>query len=230
MAVALTTYFANAASNVLATANQLYYANSGSGSTTQCYVTIGNNVTGFGELPAQGAASGWAASGSIGSPTGKGFFLSALKFQQIVAGNWSAAIRLNAAQGSGTPQAGTLTGDIYVRAFNYSLGVYTQIVSMVLAAQTLNTTFTTYTLPSTAASASIFTSQPASFLYIDCWFNCLTNANANALQGIRFNRLTTDLTSFKGDTGGQVVTPGYIPAVPTVLGASQSHRPLGRYQ
>src|SRR6266849_6228166 len=191
MATALTVYMSNAVSATLSTANKLYVT-SGSPSTTQTYTTIGNNITGYGEIPAQGASSGWAATSTIGNPTGKGWFLDAttLESKAIIDGNWSGAVRLNAAQGSGNPQAGTLTGDIVLRAFRYSGGTYTQIVASVLATQALTTAFTTYSMPSTPGDVMTFATGDK--LYIDLWFRCTINTNFNAAQGVRLNRQSTD--------------------------------------
>jgi hypothetical protein len=213
MTTALTVYLASAAATTITTADQLY-TTSGTPTTTQSYSKIGNNVTGYGEIESQANnANTWAASGSIGSPTGKGFLLdvTTLESQQIVSGNWTPSVRLNAAQGSGAPQAGTLVGDIYMRAYKYSGGTYTLIVTCSLTAQTLNTTFTTYTL--TAASGSTTNFSTGDKLYVDIWFNCTTNTNAVAAQGVRLNRLSTDTTTKTGDTNAQFVSPGYQSSV-----------------
>src|SRR6266702_4736091 len=131
---ALSVYLTNAASTVLTTANKLYIASGTPTNSTHDQV-IGT-ATGFGELTARSNAT-WLAGGSIGSPTGKSWFLdlTTLDAQRIAAGNWSSIIKLQAQQGGG--QAGTLTADLYVRAYKYSSGVYTQIVSMLLSAQTI---------------------------------------------------------------------------------------------
>lgn len=208
----LTFYMANAASSTLSSSDQLY-TTSGSPLTNATYILIGNNVTGWGEIVAQGTSSAWAAAGSIGNPTGKGFLYdsTSLEMQQFLAGNWSPSIRLNASQYPTFTQAGTLVGDIVRRAFKRSSsGVYTQIVSSTLTAQTLTGTFATYVLP--AVSTSIVTTFGAGDkLYLDQWFNCTQNANANANQGIRLNRLSTDATGFTGDPTTQMVTPGIQP-------------------
>jgi hypothetical protein len=213
---ALTVYFANAASSTLSTADQLYTV-AGVPPTTQSYTTIGNNVTGWGEIDPQGASS-WAASGSIGTPTGNGFLydVTALEGKQIAAGNWTPTIRLNASQGSGAPQAGTLTGTITIRGYvRSSTGVYTAIFSSTLTSQTLTATFATYSLPATAASAVNFGTGDK--LYHDIWFNCTGNTNANASQGIRLNRLSTDTSGQTGDPNAAVVTPGSNATGTTIL-------------
>lgn len=209
MSTSLTVYLSNAVSSTLANADKLYIA-SGSPANTQSYSKIGNNITGYGEIESRANnANTWAASGSIGSPTGKGFLwdVTTLEGQQLLSGNWTPSVRLNASQSSGTPQAGTLTGDIYVRAYKYNASVYTLIVTCSLAGQTINSTFTTYAI--TAASGSLTSFVTGDKLYMDIWVNCLTNANANGNQGIRLNRLSTDTTTFLGDPAAQFITPGY---------------------
>jgi hypothetical protein len=150
---------------------------------------------------------------SIGSPDGKGFLwdVTTLEGQTLAAGNYSGIIRLNASQfsgGTGNTQAGTLTADIVVRVYKRSsAGVYTLIATMTLTAQSLTPTFTSYSLPVSAGSATAFASGDK--LYIDCWANVTANANGSSVQGIRFNRLSTDTSGQTGDSEAVVNTPGY---------------------
>jgi hypothetical protein len=210
---ALQVWLANAASSTLSTANQLYASSGGSPATNATYSNFGTG-TGFIEITSQGQVG--TCVGSIGSPSGLGFLwdVTTLESQQFLSGNWSAIVRLNASQfvqatSTGLTQAGTLTADIYVRAFQRtSGGTYTQLVSMVLTGQTINNTFVSYSFPSTSASASA-TFPTGSKLYVDIWANITANANGNVNQGIRLNRLTTDTATFVGDTAATVVTPGY---------------------
>ncbi len=209
---ALTGYLAAAASTTLSTANQLYtVANSGTPTNTWTYSLIGT-ATGYGEVTSQGASSAWAASGSIGTPTGKGFLYEStnLEGQTIAAGNWSALVRLNGAQnGDAASQAGTLTADIIVRAYKRSSGgTYTSIVSMTLAAQTIPAAYTTFTLPATSASSVAFSTGDK--LYVDIWLNVTANSNGSAVQDVRLNRESTDTSGHTGDgAAAAIATPGY---------------------
>ncbi len=209
----LTLYMANAASATLPSANQLYAGASGSPATNATYTLIGNNVTGWGEIVAQGTSSAWAQAAFIGNPTGKGFLYdsTSLEMQQFLAGSWVPSIRLNASQVPNFAQAGILVGDITRRAFKRSSSnIYTPIVSSTLTQQTLTGAFTTYTLPAGVANA-VTAFGVGDKLYLDQWFNCTQNANGSALQGIRFNRLSTDVTGLTGDPTTQIVSPGIQP-------------------
>ena len=213
MTTALTVFQANAASTTtgLTTANQFYAGSSGSPAVNQL-VTIMGTATGFGEILPRGG-SAWTAGGSLPSPSGNGFVLDAntLDSQQIVSGTWSAEVRFCAMQGAS--QAGTLVADIYVRAYRYSSGTYTNIVTMKLATQTINSTLTTYLIDvahsATGTSGSAITFATGDKLYCDIICNITTNANANVTQGIRNNRMSTDTSTFVGDINASVTTPGY---------------------
>lgn len=206
MPTALTLYLANAASTTIGTANQLYHSGAGSPTTGQPITTMGTAVN-YGEVLSQGG-SAWAASGSIGTPTGKGFFLddTTLDGQDIVSGSYSATLRLVAMQ-SGS-QAGSMTADIIVRLFRYrpSTTTYTQIVAMTLTGQTINAVLTNYSLSGSTGSNTSFIAGDK--LYCDCWLN-ITAGSGNAAQGVRINRLTTDTATFIGDALASVATPGY---------------------
>lgn len=207
MATALSVWLAAATSATLSTANQLYASSGGSPTTTQDYSLLGT-ATGYGEVVAQGTASAWAASGSIGTPTGKGFFLDAttLNGQDLIAGSYTGNVRLASATGTGGTLGGTLTATIFYRVYKYSSGVYTNIITMSLAAQTINSTITTYSLSGSTGSATSFATGDK--LYVDIWLNVTANANG-ATENIRLNRLTQDTTTFVGDTAATIVTPGY---------------------
>lgn len=209
----LQVWLANAASSTLSTANQLYASSGGSPATNATYSNFGTG-TGFIEITSQGQVG--TCVGSIGSPSGLGFLwdVTTLEAQQFLSGNWSAIVRLNASQfvqatSTGLTQAGTLTADIYVRAYRRSsAGTYTQLVSTILTGQSIVSAFASYSLPSTSAGASA-TFATGEKLYIDIWANITANANGNTNQGIRLNRLSMDTTTFVGDTAATVVTPGY---------------------
>lgn len=210
----LTTYIANAASSTIGTADKLYVVG-GTPSTVNTLVTC-NGSTGWGEIVSQGSASAWPAAGSIGSPSGKGFFMDTtiLDGKSIAAGNWSGNVRISA------NGAGTISANLTVRVYRYhpSGSVYTLITSWTLNAQAWTTTIATVALPSTAASAIAFAAGDK--LYIDYWANITANTSGTGQQ-VRMNRLSTDTGGLTGDTNTQIVTPGYgTPVVAGNLAAS----------
>jgi len=211
---ALTTFLTNTASATLATANQLYSI-SGNPATTNVYNRVGT-ATGYGECTAQGTTGAWAAGGTLPAPTGKGFLfdVTTLEGNQFAAANWNGTVRLNCAQnGNAAPNAGTLTADIIMRAYKRSGGgVYTSIVTITLAGQTIPSGFTSFSLPTTAGSAMTFSTGDK--LYVDVWLNVTANTNANALQDVRFNRLSTDTGGSTGDNNASLVSPGYTSTIP----------------
>lgn len=205
MTTALTTYLANAASATIGTANQLYHNGAGSPTTAQPTSTFGTQ-TQYIEVYSQGG-SGLTGAGSIGAPSGHGFFLddTTLDGQDLIAGSWSATVRLVAMQ-SGS-QAGSMTADIIVRAYRYrpSTTTYTPIISMSLTAQTINATLTNYSLSGSGSTTSFASGDK---LYCDVWIN-VTAGSGSAAQGVRINRLSTDTTTFIGDALAGIATPGY---------------------
>ncbi len=211
----LSVFFAAATDTTLATANQLYTVQ-GTPPNTWAYSRLGTS-TGYGEIASQTETNAWEAFSGLGAPSGSGFLYEsvALENNQLQAGNWSAQIRLNCAQGGdAAPQAGSITGDLYVRAFKRSSsGVYMAIVTLSSLNQTIPMAFTTFQLPSVA------TTQATPFavgdkLYLDIWVNVHSDGNANnsALQDIRLNRLSQDITNNTGDVNASIVTPGFSTA------------------
>ncbi len=200
----LTTYLASALSATIGTADQLY-TTAGTPSTTNRGTTLGTAL-GYGQLIAVGG-SGWAAGGSIGAQNGKGWVADGtfLEGQTLAAGSYSATVTLQAVQ-SGTP-AGTLVADIIVRISKYNGGTYTTIVTMTLAGQTINSTATAFNLSGSTGSSTNFVT--ADKIYVDVWANVTTNANGNVNQGIRVSKISTDSTTFTGDPGASIATPGY---------------------
>jgi hypothetical protein len=201
LSTALTTYFTNAVSSTLATA-AILSTTAGGGTTGANSVTA--QALNFGECYSQGNAGAWAAAGSIGSPSGNGWFIDAtsLEGQQIPAGNWTPTLRGQVSGGTGN-----LVADIYVRAYNYTGGIYTQIGSnMILTAQTFtNAVSATYTF--TATSQPLVNFFAGGKLYIDIWCNVTTNSTTGT-SSIRFNEANA---SNAGSNTMQVVTPGYVP-------------------
>ena len=228
MATALTVYRTNSAAATLSTANQLYHAAAGTPAVNQTYTQIGSSL-GFGEIYPQGNTNNWPAAGSLIAPDGHGYFVddNLLDGQTIIAGNWSATLRLGAFIGTTGSAGGGFTADLYVRAFRYRAGVYTLIVSMVVLNQSVGLTITTYNLPNTAASSVDF--AVGDRLYIQDDMNLLTNTG-NASATVRVNRLSTATVTKDGDANAQIVTPGYQPttASNTQLVVRQGRRSFGR--
>lgn len=207
MATSLTCYRANAAASTLSTANQLYHAAAGAPAVNQTYTLIGSSL-GFGEIYPQGNTNAWPAAGSLLAPDGHGYFVddNVLDGQTIIAGNWSATIRLGAFLGTGGSAGGGFTADLYVRAFRYRAGTYSLIVSMVVTNQSVGLTITTYNLPNTSAPSVDF--AVGDRLYIQDDMNILTNIG-NSTATVRINRLSTATVTKDGDALAQIVTPGY---------------------
>lgn len=202
----LTVYLSKAVSSTLATANQLYTL---AGTPATSFEDIGvSTALGFGELHANGGLGTWAGLSSIGAPTGHGFFLDGATLDNLTlgAGVWSGVIRLAAFQGGG--QAGILSADIWVRAFRYRAGAYTNIVTMVIYGTSISVP-TDFSLPVTNAGQMPFITGDR--LYLDVWANITANNNGGATnQNIRFSKMSTDTVGLTGSTEAQIVTPGFI--------------------
>ena len=113
--------------------------------------------------------------------------------------------------------ANTVVADIHKRLWKWAGGVYTLIVDLVATGQTIPASsgaITTYALSGSTTVATIF--GPGETLYIDDPVNVTSNVNADPLQNIRINRLSTNMT---GDSNAELVTPGYLPA-PTTYSAA----------
>ena len=214
---ALSVYLSSTIDATNTTSNDLY-TTAGTPATTYSYTRVGT-TTGYGELTAQTTTSAWAAVASLPAPTGKGFLLNntSLEGQTIPAGSWAGVLRLNCAQGGdASPQQGTLTADIIVRAYKVNLHgstnptnwTFTPIVAMTLGAQSVTYAFANFTLPSTSASSMAFGTGDK--LYIDRWLNVTGNANASSVQDVRSNHLSTDTTTYTGDPNSTIGTPGYV--------------------
>lgn len=219
---ALTVFFTNTTGSTLSTTYQLSITHGTDNvSVTQDYSLLSTS-TGWGEVTAQGTASAWAAAGSIGSPTGKGFMLESatldLSGQTIAAGTWGATTRLSIGHTDGT-LGGTIVGDIHMRAYRYRAGVYTQIVDMVATSQTIPTTsgsIVSYTLSGTGVATDFISGD---LLYCDIWIDVTSNVTVDTLRNIRLNRISTNFT---GDTNAEFVTPGYAATPPPPSGSGVS--------
>jgi len=210
---ALTVYYSSIASTTLASANQMWVVHGTDNTNVTQFCTQIGTATGYGEVYAQGTAAAWGGGGSAPAPSGNGFLLEnsilSLEGQTILAGAWSANVRFGAAQGTCSGLAGSFTADIHVRIYKRSSGgVYTSIIDMVVSAQTINATLTTYSLSGTTVAGTGFTTGDK--LYIDILLNITANANPST-QLVRLNRESTDSTNHQGDSNAQVVTPGYSP-------------------
>ncbi len=197
----LTTYGSSIATTTLPSAGALATTTGGTDSAITTKIGL---ATGYGEMYALGYTGAWPAFGSIGSPSGNGWLHDSmlLSLQTILAGNWTPTLKMRAG-------AGTLTADLYVRvwAFDTANSTYTAIGTMLLAAQTINTTLTTYTFSATALPAFSFNATQR--LYFDVWLNVTGNAGGGSGNTIN-NRLSTSSTQGVA-SDMQVVTPGYVP-------------------
>lgn len=220
MTTALTLYYCRAASTTLSTAGAL--ASTTGGTLGNNAITLGSN-TGYGELYALTAETFPNGGTGIGNPSGNGFLwdVATLEGQQILAGNWTVTLRL---QLSGAGVTGTLTMDLYARAFRRSAaGAYTQIGStMSKTGNTITTTVGSFTF--SAFSLPLATFSGGDKLYTDGWGNVTAN---NATGGTATIKLFSTTTAGQGVNTAQIVTPGYQQAV---VGNVSQHRALGRIQ
>lgn len=211
MVTALNVYGSNAASTTLPTAGLLVNATGASGNG-QSATKVGTS-TGFGEVTALGTTANWLAYNTAGAitdsalaPTGNGwlFDVTTLEGQQIANGTWSPII--HAKVGSNTA-----TATMYVRAFRLAsdLVSYTLIGSCSLAAQSLTTTMTQYTLTPATLPAMPF--GVGDKLYIDVWFNITATTIVGTSVNINF---TNSSSATQGRaTHAEIDTPGYSASV-----------------
>lgn len=194
---ALTVYGLTPASGTLSTAGTLGTASGGTSATKDTKILTGN--TGYSELFALGTVNSWSGAGSIGSPSGNGwlFDVTTLEAQTISAGNWTPTVRL---QATGTTPS--LTADIYVRAYKRSSGgVYTNIVTCLLSAQTIASAANHAFSASSASSMGFATGDK---LYLDMWLN--VTANSGTPAAVRVSEASGPL----GVTNNfSIITPGY---------------------
>lgn len=206
----LTAYGTNTAAATITTADTLI-ANT-TGAVAGIVDTSLGVLTGWGELPSQGSSAVWPALGAIGAASGKGWLLDAttLEGQQFIAGNWTPTVKVQQTAGA------SYTADLVMRAFvRSSGGVYTQIISSTLAAQSITSTLTTYVLPATAGLLTILNTGDK--LYMDFWQN-VTVGSGNALTVTRYDNASS---STQGRASCmQLVTPGYQ-AQPGLLNKSR---------
>jgi len=216
MTTPLTVYGNNAASGTLSTANQL--ESSSAGTTSASVNTLIGTVIGYGEIYAQGNAGTWPGLGLIGNPSGNGFLfdVATLEGQQIIAGNWTPALRT-------ALSTGTATADMYVRAYKYNSGTYTLIGSMLKSSCALTTTITTYTFSATSLLGMAFATGDR--LYLDHWLN-ITVAGGT---GATYHLQECNQAGLGRPNNFQIATPGYV--VAPVVSTSQlirKHHVVGR--
>lgn len=202
MTTALNVYGTNAASTTMSTAGLLVSVTGATGngqSTTKC-----GTSQNYGEIYALGNTLAWAATGSIGSPSGHGwlFDTTSLEGQQIIAGTWTPLIRAKIS-------VGTATADMYVRAYKLAsdLITYTLIGTCSLLAQSLTTTIANYNFAGNSLSAMTFGSGDK--LYVDVWFNfgAAGNSSGSSTATIAF---TNSNSATQGRaSNAEVDTPGY---------------------
>lgn len=208
----------------LTTATATYIGSEASPSNTWSHHALGT-ATGWGEATTSNQPAAWEAGASPPSPTGWGFLYdsTALENQYLLAGNWSANVRLNLDTGT-VPAAGTyggltpgstsIVGTIRVRVYIWhgSNNTYTLIGTLTdLTAQTISGSYVTYAIAATSLAASP-TFGSGDKLYYDIWVNVTTGQSSDASASMRVNRLSTDTTNQLGDTNESLTTPGYAQA------------------
>src|SRR6266516_6265287 len=196
--VPLTVYTITTNSATLSTAKQL--VTSAGGVTAGTQTTLIGTSTGYGEVTAQATASAWPALGSLGNPSGKGYFLDStvLEGQDFQIGNWIPTFRI-------LVNTGNIVADLIVRAYRYSGGVYYPIVTCTDAGQTVTSPSGNFTWPATA-TAGLTSFGIGDKLYIDTWLNITTNNTASGTATVRFAQSSDPNL---GTAADQVVTPGY---------------------
>lgn len=196
---ALTVYPCTLASTTLATANQLLANVTGASNTTR--LTKVGTATGYGEATSQGTATAWAAGGSTGAPSGKGWLLDStlLEGSQIVTGNWTPSCR-------GSVSVGSITADVIVRWYvRSSGGVYTLIGTQTLTGQAFSTTTAEYSLAAVSLAAVNFNTGDK--LYFDTWLNITANSTGSSGANLQWSMASS---STQGSTQISTVTPGYF--------------------
>lgn len=206
MSTALSVYALTSSSSTLSTASNFVNSNVGGANTTN--TTLIGTSTGYGEIYSRGNAGSWAGSaGPIGSlnPSGHGSLwdVTTLEGQQLIAGSWTASVKMNTSVGS-------ITADIYLRAYVYNGGTYTHIGSnFLLSGQTINTTYTIFTFSSVSQPVQNF--HTGDKFYGDCWLNITANSTGSSTATIAFgvsSNASQGLGNhFEVDTNGYQVIP-----------------------
>ncbi|MBA2285833.1 MAG: cellulase family glycosylhydrolase [Ktedonobacteraceae bacterium] len=190
--------------SLLTTASDISTA---SGATSVGKDTPLGTSTGYGELVPNNALATWpaAVSESAVPASGKGnIYPSSLVNQAIIAGYWTPSVRLTVI-GTG---ASSITADILVRAWKWnSSSGYTKQGVIILTAQTISTSATTFKLPATFLSELPFNANES--LYVDVLVNVTSNPNGAGV-GTKI-RCNFSLSASQGNITGQVVTPGTSP-------------------
>ena len=154
-------------------------------------------LTGFGEMYAQGNAGAWPALTAAPAPSGNGYIfdLTTLEGQRFVNGLWRPALTLKTS-------SNTVTADVYVRAYKWSpVGTYTLIGACVAPATVITTGGVTPALPA-FEGAGLIDFGVDERLYVDVVLNITANGSASTAA-------TTSLGENAGATQG-VITPGYV--------------------
>ncbi|HLZ64378.1 MAG TPA: hypothetical protein VKR06_46200 [Ktedonosporobacter sp.] len=205
MATALTVYMTEAATSAtLSTADQLLEnPTTGTGNVNKnTNATVG--TTGWIEIWSQGNGTTSSGAGSEPAPSGHGWFddtTSTLSGQVFVAGTWTGKLELSLS-------AGSCTADVYVRAYQYSGGVYTLIAKMVASGQSLTTTRTLFACTVSASASGTF--GASDHLYTDALVNITASSSGGNIKLQESSSATVGYLN--GSTGGAfVTTPGYGP-------------------
>lgn len=209
MVTALTVYSTNTDASTISTARKLVTV-SGAGSTNTFSSKCGTS-TGFSELYSQGTTNNWQALGSIGTPSGNGFFLEPstldLTGQRFIAGNWTVRVRARVSVGS-------VVADFHVRAYITNGSTYTQIgTTMTMTGQNVNTTSTNFDFAPASLAAGV--TIPSGYgLYLDCWPRITSNSTGSASATFS---IVEAVSSTQGNSQSfRVETSGYDVGVTTV--------------
>lgn len=208
MPTSLTLYGTNGASSTLGTAEGAVASTGASGNVVAG--TVIGTSTGYSEIYSSGSSNTWAGAGSLGSPSGHGFLYdsTALEGQNIIAGNWQPIFRFNV-------NAGSVVADLIIRAYKRSSGgTYTAIGTCTYSAQTLTTTFTTFTFPNTSLPAMAFTTGDK--LYYDVWVFVGVGNNSTGSGTAKLQINTSNSASQGRTSNAELITPGYQPAIDTL--------------
>ena len=197
MATPLTLDVSHILATTIATANSLTAA---SGSPGNPQTTLVGTATGYGEIQQGGSAAAWPQLGSIGLPSGYGalYDVTLLELQTFLAGNWSSSWE-------GLASLGGLYGDLHQRAYKYNSGAYTLLTEMIVTGKNIGTTLATKATVANALAAIAFATGDK--LYLDTWWNIVTNTTGSSLTTIS----TTYSSTANGNANYTLITPGYAP-------------------
>ncbi len=202
-------YGSSVAATTLTSAGQLATATGGTDASTTTKI---GTATGWGEITAFGSTTAWPALGSMGSPSGKGWLLdtSLLSGQTLVAGNITPQFHCRV-----TNNTIVATFVLKLWAYDTVALTYTLIDTVTLSNQTINSTSTLYSFPTTSLASFNFGTHQR--LYIALWMDIITNSTGASGATFNIKLSTSGSSGVAGDM--EVDFPGYT-AQPPALGVS----------